>query len=68
MAYDVKELYVTDVETEAYELAGEVTIAGIPVSVNPKQTNAGKPYYVVMLRNDSDGDKARDVRRKVIGS
>lgn len=67
-AYVEVELYVTEVEQEAYDLGGQLALAQCRSHVSAGTTVTGTPYWVVVLDAPEAYDRARAVRRKMFGS
>jgi hypothetical protein len=68
--YNDRELYVTEVEQEAYDLGGQLCLPPNQVRnhVEHKADKYGKPYYVVIIESGESRDRAVRVRRKLFGS
>lgn len=67
MSYDLTEVYVTSVESEAYTLARELTLAGIPCRVAHRTVwTTLEPYYVTIIRDVTYATVARKIRENVL--
>lgn len=69
-AYKKRELYVTHVEQEAYDLGGQLCLPPNQIRnhVEPRQDVNGKPFWVVVVDAPEAWDRAVAFRRKVFGS
>jgi hypothetical protein len=64
------ELYVTTVEQEAYDLAGQLILPPHQVRshVEHRTDKNGHPFYVVVVRSLEAWDRALAVRQRMFGS
>jgi hypothetical protein len=68
MAYDPSQLYVTGVEQEAYNLAGQCLLAQVRTRTDCHSTKYGQPYWVVVMEAPEAYDRGRTVRQQMFGS
>jgi hypothetical protein len=69
MTYNPAEVYVTEVEQEAYDLSGQLTLAQVRNHTEANTDKYGKPYYVVVIESPLEArDRAVAVRRRMFGS
>jgi hypothetical protein len=66
--YDGRDIYVTEIEQEAYDLGGQLALANVRNHVEPKADKYGKPYYVVVIESTDARERAVAVRRQMFGS
>jgi hypothetical protein len=64
------ELYVTPVEHEAYDLAGQISLPPTQARshVEERKDDNGTPLYVVMVDAPEAVERARAVMRRMLGS
>lgn len=64
------ELYATEIEQEAYDLGGQLTLppANCRSYVSCREDKYGKPYYVVMVKAPEAVNRAIEVRKQMFGS
>jgi hypothetical protein len=62
------EVYVTNVDQEAYDLSGQLALASVRSRVTVRRDKAGAVFYVVVVEAPEALDRARAVRRKMFGS
>lgn len=66
--YDPSEIYVTSIEQEAYDLGGQLALGQCRSHVSPRYTNAHEPYWVVICDAPEAYDRARKIRKQMLGS
>jgi hypothetical protein len=59
------ELYVTNVEQEAYDMGGQLTLAQVRSHVSCRTTNAGSPYWVVIVDADEAWQRGLKIREQM---